>query len=45
MSKVVLGIDVSKKDLSLALLENERFVSKTVGNSESGFEEIIKFVS
>jgi transposase len=45
MSKIVLGIDVSKRDLSLALLENKRFISKTVSNSELGFKEIVTFIS
>jgi len=45
MSKIVLGIDVSKNCLSLALLEDGHFISKNVSNSESGFERIVKFVS
>jgi hypothetical protein len=36
MSKIVLGIDVSKKSLSLALLKDGRFYSKTVDNSDTG---------
>lgn len=45
MSKVVLGIDVSKKKLSIALLENDRFFNKEVSNNFSGFSEILKFLS
>jgi transposase len=44
MSKVVLGIDVSKGALSLALLKNNKFYCKTVDNSDSGFREILKFL-
>jgi transposase len=44
MSKIVLGIDISKKELSLALLKNEKFSYKTVGNSAKGFQDIIDFV-
>ncbi len=32
MSKLVLGIDVSKAKLSLTLLKNERFFNKEVAN-------------
>lgn len=45
MSKVVLGIDVSKKKLALALLKDNKFYSKTVDNSDSGFKEILYFLS
>lgn len=45
MSKIVLGIDIGKKDLSLALLENKNFINKVANNTTSGFEEIVKFVS
>jgi transposase len=45
MSKLVLGIDIGKKELSLALLKNDRFLGKTVSNSESGFKELEKFIS
>lgn len=45
MSKVILGIDVSKKELSLCLLKNEWSYCKTVCNSENGFEEIVNFIS
>ncbi|GHT97865.1 hypothetical protein FACS1894126_2680 [Alphaproteobacteria bacterium] len=45
MSKNVLGIDVGKQELALALLKDERFFSKTVPNSEAGFKAIENFVS
>jgi transposase len=45
MSKTVLGIDIGKKELSIALLKNEHFFCRTVANSEAGFTEIEKFVS
>jgi transposase len=44
MSKIVLGVDVSKDTLSLCLLKKEDFRSKTVENSESGFKAIEKFI-
>jgi hypothetical protein len=40
MSKIVLGINVGKETLSLALLKNESFCCKTVNNSEAGFREL-----
>ena len=45
MSKIVLGIDVSKKTLSLALLKNNKLYCKTVDNSDAGFKEILSFLS
>ncbi|MDR0968333.1 MAG: transposase [Holosporaceae bacterium] len=45
MSNLVLGVDVSKKELSLALLKNEKFFAKTVLNSAAGFKDILKFIS
>ena len=45
MSKVVLGIDVSKEKLALALLKNDKFYYKTVDNSDAGFKEILNFLS
>ncbi len=44
MSRCVLGMDVSKKDISLALLKNNRFFEKTIPNSPSGFKEILNFL-
>jgi transposase len=44
MSKNVLGIDVSKKDLSVALLINEKFHEKTVENSSQGFQSLMRFI-
>lgn len=44
MSKVVLGIDVSKKELSLALMVEEKISYKTVENSIKGFQQIVTFV-
>ncbi|MDR1034471.1 MAG: IS110 family transposase [Holosporales bacterium] len=44
MSKYVLGIDVSKKDLSIALLINGKFHEKTVENSSQGFHSLMKFI-
>jgi transposase len=45
MSKVVLGIDVSKKKLDLALLKNGEFFCKTVNNNQEGFEKILHFLT
>jgi transposase len=44
MSKLVLGIDVGKKELSLALLKEKHLFSKKISNSESGFKAIEKFI-
>lgn len=44
MSRCVLGMDVSKKDISLALLKDNRFFEKTIPNSPSGFKEILNFL-
>jgi transposase len=45
MSKIVLGIDVSKEKLSLALLKDSKFCCKTVDNSGCGFKEILNFLA
>jgi transposase len=45
MSKIILGIDVSKKSLSLALLKNDKFYCKTIDNSDAGFKEILRFLA
>lgn len=42
MSKVILGIDVGKSELVLALLINEKFIKARVSNDINGFTEIIK---
>lgn len=44
MTKVILGIDVSKKELSLALLINETFKKKRISNDEQGFEELLNWL-
>lgn len=44
MSKKVLGIDVLKAKLSVALLNDGKFFNKEVSNDESGFNEILKFL-
>ena len=44
MSRCVLGMDVSKKDISLALLKDNRFFEKTIPNSLAGFKEILNFL-
>lgn len=44
MSNVTLGIDVGKRELSLALLVDQKFLCKTVANNFEGFKKIIKFV-
>ena len=44
MSNVTLGIDVGKRELSLALLVDQKFLCKTVNNNIEGFKKIIKFV-
>ena len=44
MSKLVLGIDVGKKELSLALLKEKHLFSKKISNSESGFKAIEEFI-
>ncbi len=45
MSKVILGIDVSKSKLSIALLKNERFFCDEVDNNPAGFNKLIEFLS
>jgi len=45
VSKIVLGIDVSKAKLDLALLKDNKFYCKTVDNSNIGFKEILHFLS
>ena len=44
MSRCVFGMDVSKKDISLALLKDNRFFEKTIPNSLAGFKEILNFL-
>ncbi len=44
MSKLILGIDVGKRELSLALLANQKFSYKTVSNNIEGFQKIVQFV-
>ncbi|MCR4623864.1 MAG: IS110 family transposase [Alphaproteobacteria bacterium] len=44
MSRCVLGMDVSKKDISLALLKDNRFFEKIIPNSLAGFKEILNFL-
>ena len=44
MSRCVLGMDISKKDICLALLKDNRFFEKTIPNSLSGFKEILNFL-
>lgn len=45
-NKIILGIDVSKSSLSLALrLQNGKFYEKTVLNSSTGFKSILKFLN
>jgi hypothetical protein len=41
MSNNILGIDVSKKNLSTALLIEEHFYEKTVENSTQGFLSLL----
>ncbi len=38
MSRYVLGMDVSKKDISLALLKDNHFFEKIIPNSLAGFK-------
>jgi len=44
MSKCILGIDVSKKELSVALLKDDRLIEKKVSNSKSGFKTLASFL-
>lgn len=45
-NKIILGIDVSKSSLSLALrLQDGKFYEKTVLNSSAGFKSILKFLN
>ena len=37
---MVLGIDVSKQKLSIAVLHNDKFKNKTIANDSSGFEAL-----
>ncbi len=44
-NNIVLGIDVSKNTLSLAIrFESSKFYEKVVSNSISGFESILKIL-
>lgn len=45
MSKCVLGIDVGKKELNLALLKDDHFFEKSVSNSPAGFEKLLRFLN
>jgi len=44
MSKCILGIDVSKKELSVALLKDDRLIEKKVSNSKTGFKTLASFL-
>ena len=44
MSKTILGIDVSKKDLALALLVNEKIYKTKILNNQEGFLELLKWL-
>ena len=43
MSKAILGIDVGKHELSVALLKDGKFTDKSVENNSKGFQKILKF--
>lgn len=45
MSKVILGIDVSKSKLSIALLKNEKLSCDEVDNNPAGFNKLLEFLS
>ena len=43
MSKAILGIDIGKYELSVALLKDGKFIDKSVENNSKGFKQILKF--
>ena len=44
MSKAILGIDVGKFELAVALRKDGKFVDKLVENNLKGFQKILKFL-
>ena len=45
MSKVFIGIDVSKKELSISMIINDKSYYCSVTNNKEGFKEFSKWLS
>jgi transposase len=45
MTDVILGIDVSKKDLALALLINNKYQKRKVSNDLKGFKSVTEWLN
>lgn len=45
MTQAILGIDVSKKDLSIALLVKDSYKKKKIANTLQGFEDLTQWLS
>jgi len=44
MSKIVVGIDVSKKDLSITMIVNDKSYYCNITNDTKGFKEFSKWL-
>ncbi|KJV55568.1 transposase family protein [Orientia chuto str. Dubai] len=44
MSKPILGIDVSKLDLTISLLIDKNYHHTKVNNNQQGFKELVKWL-
>ena len=44
MSKIILGIDVGKRELAVTCLKDGKFTDKSVENNLNGFKKIVNFV-
>ena len=44
MSKPILGIDVSKLDLSLSLLIDKKYYQTKIDNNQQGFKVLVKWL-
>ena len=44
MSKPILGVDVSKLDLSISLLIDKKYYQTKIDNNQQGFKALIKWL-
>lgn len=44
MSKPILGVDVSKLDLSISLLIDKKYYQTKIDNNQQGFKTLIKWL-
>ena len=44
MSKAIIGVDVSKLDLSISLLLNKIYYQTKIDNNQQGFKTLIKWL-